>query len=98
MAEIDKNTKIIFTMGMFFSLLGSLLGLFIGFYIMVISPQVKDVKDTQKDYLEHVIYFNSEIDKLNNSIGNIDNTITTINNRFSDLRNQTQRDTLSGGF
>ena len=98
MAEINKNTKIVFSLGMFFSFIGSILGLFITFYFMVVFPQVKEVKEGQKDYLEHVIYFNKEIDNLNNSIGNIDKSITGINKRFGDLKSQTNKDTISGGF
>lgn len=45
--QIDGSTHIIFTMKNFFALISAILGLFFGFYMLVVEPRIKE---TEKHY------------------------------------------------
>jgi len=78
---ITAETKIIFTLKSFFSLMGSMIGLFFGFYMLVIGPKLKD-QDTKYDQI------NTQLIQIHNGIGTLNGTVDGMNERFNDLRNQ----------
>jgi hypothetical protein len=39
--QIDGNTQVIFTMKNFFTLISAMLGLFFGFYLLVVQPRIE---------------------------------------------------------
>jgi hypothetical protein len=47
--HIDGDTHIIFTVKSFFTLIGTLLGLFFAFYLLVVTPRINK---TEENYLE----------------------------------------------
>ena len=44
-SHIAGNTQILFTMKSFSALIGSILGLFFGFYMLVVNPKLNDIQD-----------------------------------------------------
>jgi hypothetical protein len=44
-SHIAGNTQILFTVNSFFALIGSMLGLFFGFYMLVVNPKLNDIQD-----------------------------------------------------
>jgi len=47
--HIDADTQIIFTVKSFFTLIGTMLGLFFAFYLLVVAPRIDD---SEKNYIE----------------------------------------------
>jgi uncharacterized membrane protein YgaE (UPF0421/DUF939 family) len=104
---ISKDTRIIFTLGHLFSLLGSMIGLFFGFYMFVIRPEInnnkenissfkkeinEEVKVLTKEQTENMIEFNHTVSKLNSNI-------ELLNQRFNDLHNaRNSQNNTQGGF
>jgi preprotein translocase subunit YajC len=84
--SIGANTQIIFTVKSFLATIGSILGLFVGFYFMVVVPKTKDVETHQKELFEqHKEYVSGEFGKINTAIQNNTTTITDLSGRFEDL-------------
>jgi hypothetical protein len=78
---ITAETKIIFTIKSFFGLMSSIIGLFFGFYMLVVDPKIKD-HDAKYDKI------NEQLIQINNGIGTLSGTVDGMNERFNDLRNQ----------
>lgn len=105
--KINKDTKIEFGIGLFFTTIGSIIGIFFLFYKLVIATQIsdiksdvttfeteykKEIKEFTKLQTENMIMFNSEVNKLNSNI-------TLLNGRFNDLNNsRNNNQNNSGGF
>lgn len=90
---INSNTQIIFTIKGFIGLVTTLLGLFIGFYTLVIVPSLnKSEKYQEKLYEEQKEYITNEFNEVNDNIEsntkairlNTD-AINSTNERFKDL-------------
>jgi len=43
--QIDGNTHVIFTMKNFFALISTMLGLFLGFYLLVVQPRIEKTEE-----------------------------------------------------
>jgi hypothetical protein len=43
--QIDGNTHVIFTMKNFFALISTMLGLFFGFYLLVVQPRIEKTEE-----------------------------------------------------
>ena len=96
--SIGGNTQIIFTVKSFLGTLGSILGLFIGFYFMVFAPRVDKVEEYQKDlYEKQQVYITKEFEAVNSGIDKNNKSIENINNRFKDLNNAVNDIGDSGG-
>lgn len=75
---IGGNTKIIFTVKNFFTLIGTIMGLFFGFYQLVITPKL-DRYEKQieiQNYQNRLFY--EELSKINSSIGSLNSTIENV--------------------
>jgi len=95
--SIGANTQIIFTVKSFLATIGSILGLFVGFYFMVVVPKAKDVEAYQKDlYNQQQTYITTEFGKVNNAIQTNTGSIEDLTLRFEDL-NETIENS-GGGF
>jgi cell division protein FtsB len=80
--QISGNTQIIFTVKTFFALIGTMLGLFYGFYQLVVVPKVnateahyKEMFDAQKDQNAAT---SQELIKINTSIGTLSGILQVI--------------------
>jgi hypothetical protein len=80
--QISGNTQIIFTVKTFFALIGAMLGLFYGFYQLVVVPKVNATEthyqimfDAQK---EQNIATSQELIKINTSIGTLTGTLQVL--------------------
>jgi len=81
--EIDGNTHIIFSIKMFFSFLGGLLGIFFGFNQLVIAPKINDStikyeklsNEVNKHLSDQDVLINSEFRDINNSIIGLKNSV-----------------------
>ena len=81
--EIDGNTIIIFTIRTFLATLGTILGIFFGFYQMVVIPKIDASEKHYQAMFDSEIAQNSQIfQKLNN----IDNSITSLNIGVQNLK------------
>lgn len=47
--QIGGNTQIVFTIKSFFTLIGTILGLFFGFYMLVVDPRIKKTEDNYNE-------------------------------------------------
>jgi hypothetical protein len=80
--QISGNTQIIFTIKTFFALIGTMLGLFYGFYQLVVVPKVnateahyKEMFDAQKD--QNTIN-NQQLININTSLGTLNGIVETL--------------------
>ena len=66
--RIDGNTPIIFTIGSFFALIGTMITIFFTFYLLVVDPRInKSEKNYEKMYQEQKVLnetFRNEITNL----------------------------------
>ena len=95
--SIGANTQIIFTVKSFLATIGSILGLFVGFYFMVVVPKAKDVEAYQKElYNQQQTYITDEFGKVNNAIQTNTSTLSDLSKRFDDLSETIENS--GGGF
>lgn len=102
---ISANTPIIFTVKSFFATVGTVLGLFIGFYTLVIVPSMKKSEGHQKElYQQQQVYMTGQfnemkgsINKNTNAIGLNTSAISATNARFQDLNTSVSRLNNTGG-
>ncbi len=89
--QINSNTQIVFNIKGFFGLLGSMLALFFGFYMLVVVPKInateKHYSDMFEDQKEQNKLFYQELGKINTSIGSLSATIEAMNKTASSPRN-----------
>lgn len=81
--QISANTQIVFTVKSFFALIGTILGLFFGFYQFVVVPKVDKTEEHynimfQEQKEQNRIFYN-ELNKINSSIGSLNTSIETLN-------------------
>jgi hypothetical protein len=81
--QIGANTQIIFTMKSFFATIGTILGLFFGFYELVVVPKVNKTEEHYEvmfsDQKEQNRIFYEELGKINSSIGSLSTSIENLN-------------------
>lgn len=106
---ISASTPIIFTVKSFFATLGSLLGLFLGFYFAIIVPSMNNTTEAQKElydklYSEQksfiITQFNEmkgEISENTKAIGVNTAALNATTSRFNDLNNAVERLHDTGG-
>ena len=102
---ISASTPIIFTVKSFFATIGSILGLFVSFYFMIIVPNMKnnvehqkELYDQQKEFIiTEVNDIKKSIDKNTVAIGLNTSAINATNNRFRDLNESVEELHGSGG-
>ena len=95
MTTIKENTIVQITLTKLMGILGTLLTIIFGFYMLAIKPDIDEIKENQKN-------FNEKFMELNNGIGTINGSIQGLNDRFTDLRELTleneKRENTGGGF
>jgi hypothetical protein len=81
--KIDANTQIIFSIRSFIVLITSMLGLFYGFYQLVVVPKVDKMEEHYQlmynDQKEQNRLFYDELGKINTSIGSLNTSINVLN-------------------
>lgn len=80
--QISGSTQIIFTIKTFFAFIGAMLGLFYGFYQIVIVPKVNSTETHYQEMFQAQKEQNaataSELIKINTSIGTLTGTLQVI--------------------
>lgn len=92
-AEISANTNVVFTVKTFFGFIGILLGIFFGFYQLVIAPNQTDLKKNQSEIKKEVqdnnLFMVTEFGKMNNRIDDMNSVIET---HYRDIENEKASD------
>lgn len=95
---INSNTIIEFTLKSFIGTISSILGLFIGFYFMVVVPKEKAVENYQKElFNQYKEYVTNEFNKVNSAININTTSINDLAKRFNDFNESIENMTNSGG-
>jgi hypothetical protein len=98
--QISGGTQIIFTVKSFFALIGAMLGLFYGFYQIVVVPKVNATEShyetMYKDQRDQNKIFYEELGKINTSIGALGASIDALN-RANDNQAHANANNNSGG-
>lgn len=95
---INANTQIVFTFKGFISTILTILGIFFGFYKLVIQPDIEDVEiDVKEHFVEHKEYINARFNGLENGLKINTNAIKANNERFRDLNESFDDIANSGG-
>jgi len=82
-SKITADTKILFTVKSFIATIATILGIFYGFYTLVIAPTEKRFEAMFNDQkAQNVIYY-QELGKINGSIGALNATVQALNNEKS---------------
>lgn len=80
--QISGNTQIIFTVKTFFAFIGVMLGLFYGFYQLVVVPKVNATESHYEKMFEAQKEQNTitsqELIKINTSIGTLNGTVEAL--------------------
>ena len=99
-ATIRGNTQIIFTVKSFFATLGSILGLFISFYFLVVVPRQEKTEEYQKElYEQQQVYITEEFEAVNSGLSKNNDNIEDLTKRFNDLNTAVESiANSSGGF
>lgn len=99
--NITQETKIVMTIKQLVVLIFSILGIFVGFYTMVIQPKFTDHEETMQTITNKIDGgfkdVNDKLGRMHESIGSINGNIDGINNRFRDLNQQINDNPNSGG-
>lgn len=85
--QINSNTQIVFTVKSFFALISTIIGLFFGFYQLVVVPKMNNhdeqYKTIIKDQKEQNKLFYDELGKINSAINTLNTSIIILNNSRS---------------
>ena len=100
--QISGGTQIIFTVKSFFALIGTILGLFYGFYQIVVVPKVNL---TEKNYemmftdqkAQNTIFY-QELGKINTSIGALGASVNALNNNTGYIQSRQNVPNTGGSF
>jgi hypothetical protein len=100
--QISGGTQIIFTVKSFFALIGTILGLFYGFYQLVVVPKVNL---TEKNYemmftdqkAQNTIFY-QELGKINTSIGALGASVNALNNNADYIQSKQNVPNTGGSF
>lgn len=104
MASINKDTKIEFSVSMFFSTIGTVLTFFIAFYFTVQKPNNDSVKEYAKEQFEsQKLYLDEKFKHIDESLvtfssglSNLTTQVQVLNDREKDFSDQGGN--TSGGF
>jgi hypothetical protein len=100
-SKIGASTQIIFTMKSFFALIGTLLGLFYGFYQIVIVPKVnateKHYETLFNDQKEQNRIFYEKLGNINTAIGTLNSSVENLNKKTPEKRINNSGGSLGGG-
>jgi len=81
--QINANTQIVFTLKSFFATIGTILGIFYGFYQIVIVPKVDNTEKVYskmfEDQKSQNQIFYDKLGNINSSIGSLNATIEAMN-------------------
>lgn len=95
---INSNTIIQFTFKGFISTMLTILGIFFGFYKLVIQPDIQQTAVHQKEiYIQQKKYMDVEFENLKNAIQINTNAIKANNDRFRDLNESVEEISNSSG-
>jgi hypothetical protein len=98
---INKDTKIEITLGKLFALFGSILSIFLGFYLWIIKPDIDEMKANDLNIIEKIeaneVLFNGYFIDINNSIGRLNGNVEGLQDRFGDLRDRNNDSEKSSG-
>lgn len=93
-ATISMDTKVVFSLKMYLSTIGSIIGIFYLFYTLVINPQIKENKEKINKLTEVQI---QQLIEYNNSITILNSTIEVLSKRFDDINTSVQSTSNTGG-
>ena len=101
-AQLVAASQIIFTVKSFFALIGTILGLFYGFYQLVVVPKVNL---TEKNYemmftdqkAQNTIFY-QELGKINTSIGALGASVNALNNNTGYIQSRQNVPNTGGSF
>lgn len=104
MASINKDTKIEFSLSMFFSTIGTVITIFLAFYFVVQKPSNDSVKnyakeqfESQKMYLDEKFkHIDESLTTFSSGLSNLTKQVQELNNRDLDISSQDGN--TSGGF
>jgi len=95
---LGGNTIIQFTLRGFITTIFTILGIFFGFYKLVIQPSINQTAKHQKElYIEQKEYINNEFEEVKNAIQLNTQAINAVNNRFRDLNESVRKIENSNG-
>jgi hypothetical protein len=98
--QINSNTQIIFTVKGFFALLGTMLLLFYGFYLVVVLPRINKTEEHyDKMYVEQKqqnMVFYGELREINVSIGSLSTKIETLHSMGNNNEARVSSDRCDG--
>lgn len=95
---LGANTVVQFTFKGFITTLLTILGIFFGFYKLVIQPDIQDTKEYQKEmYDRQEKYMEQEFGEVKNAIQINTQAIQATNDRFRDLNNSFEEISNTGG-
>ena len=107
--RIGASTPVVFTLGKFFAFIGSILGLFLSFYFVVMVPTINKTSEAQKELYDKlyeeqktfiILQFNevkSSINANTQAIGVNTAALNATAARFNDLNSAVNRLNDSGG-
>ena len=80
--QISGSTQIVFTVKTFFAFLGAMIGLFYGFYQLVVVPKVNSTESHYQEMFqaqkEQNTATSQELNKINTSIGTLTGTLQVL--------------------
>jgi len=92
--QISSNTQIVFTLKSFITTIGTILGIFYGFYQLVVVPKINSTEEHYKtmfdDQKKQNQIFYDKLGNINSSIGSLNATIESMDR---DKPNQQQPST-----
>lgn len=95
---INSNTVVQFTFKGFISTILTILGIFFGFYKLVIQPDIQQTAEHQKEiYVQQKEYMDTEFEDVKNAIQINTRAIEATNDRFRDLNKSVEEISNSGG-
>ena len=78
LTQISGSTQVVFTVKSFLALITTLLGLFFGFYQLVVVPRIDNAESMFKEQKEQNTLFYQELVKVNTSIGTLQGTVEAL--------------------
>lgn len=98
--QINANTQIVFTVKSFFATIATILGIFYGFYQLVVVPKIekteKNYETMFNDQKEQNRIFYDKLGNINSSIGTLNATIEALNKQSNN--NQQPISNTGGSF
>ena len=97
-ATLGANTIIQFTIKSFLATVGTILGIFVSFYFLVVVPRMDKTEQYQKELNDKQSeYFSGELGKVNQAITVNTGSINALTTRFNDLNETFEEIANNGG-